>query len=280
MAAKNEFNPTLSCGKGCGIGCLGIILLFIFFTVLDSIVQYYESANIGEKIGLVLLFLFIIVLIGIAVYYNFNQQYQKREEYNYLENQIISALQEFQSNPDNNELRKEILANAAKLETLAREINLELHVNNHAKYQILQELNEIEYQATLKKLQLMPDNLTLRNKVSELGKWLALNYSEKYSEQSLTNDLLVAISNRGNGGQATSVAQEIQKLGLLHSKGFITAEEFERGKALFLGNPPDKARKLLEILATLYRMKKQGALSESEYNTKKWDLLSGKLIKP
>ena len=139
--------------------------------------------------------------------------------------------------------------------------------------------NETKYKQALTLLQNNPSNPVLRNQVRNLGKWLALNYSEKYSEQSLTNDLMVCLSGHGNGGGGSSVAAEIQKLGVLYSKGLITQEEFERGKALFLGSPPDRAKKTLEALGSLYRLMKQGALSESEFNMKKWDLLSGKLIK-
>jgi hypothetical protein len=49
---------------------------------------------------------------------------------------------------------------------------------------------------------------------------------------------------------------------------------------MFLGNPPDIAAKTLDILDSLHKLKMGGALSESEYNIKKWELLGGKNLNP
>ena len=94
----------------------------------------------------------------------------------------------------------------------------------------------------------------------------------------MTNDLRVCLSGHRHNEGGSSVAA-IQKLEVLHSKGFITQEEFELGKTLFLGSPPEKGKIILEALGSFYRSMKQGDLSEAEYNMKKRDLLSGKLIK-
>ena len=75
-----------------------------------------------------------------------------------------------------------------------------------------------------------------------------------------------------------SVAQEIERLGQLLIAGVITGEEFERGKTLFLGAPPDKAASAVELLQNLDALKKKGVLSESEFNVKKWEILSERLI--
>ncbi|MCL2116979.1 MAG: SHOCT domain-containing protein [Planctomycetaceae bacterium] len=151
---------------------------------------------------------------------------------------------------------------------------------------------EQKYEAVLRQIKNDPNNSELRMEVRRLGKWLVANAPEKYSEQSLTNDLLAVTGGRLNGAgvvkveitnpeklHPVDVAEQVEKLGQLFLKGVITAEEFERGKALFLGSPPDVAKKTLETLDDLYRLQQKGALSEAEYNMKKWDLLSGKLIK-
>jgi hypothetical protein len=75
-----------------------------------------------------------------------------------------------------------------------------------------------------------------------------------------------------------SVAKEIEKLGQLLAAGVITEEEFERGKALYLGAPPDKAAAAIELLQNLDALRKKGVLSESEFNTKKWEILSEPLL--
>jgi len=153
------------------------------------------------------------------------------------------------------------------------------------------EKKENEYKATLSLLQNKPSNSELRNKVIELGRWLIQHDNmlgedeikfqrrRQYSEQSLANDLTICLSGRSESIlEPKSVADEIKKLGELVSSNIITREEFERGKSLFLGSPPDKSQKILDVLANLHRLRQQGALSESEYNMKKWDLLSGKLV--
>ena len=77
----------------------------------------------------------------------------------------------------------------------------------------------------------------------------------------------------GNGG---SIADEIAKLGELAQQGVITQEEFSRGKELFLGRAPDEAADQVALLRQLHGLWKSGVLSESEFNMKKWDLLSSK----
>jgi len=151
---------------------------------------------------------------------------------------------------------------------------------------------ERKYEAVLRQIKNDPNNAELRMEARRLGKWLVANAPERYTEQSLTNDLLAITGGRLDGTgtgvvkveitnpeklQPVDVAEQVEKLGQLFLKGVITAEEFERGKALFLGNPPDVAKKTMETLNDLYRLQQQGALSEGEYNMKKWDLLSGKL---
>lgn len=90
---------------------------------------------------------------------------------------------------------------------------------------------------------------------------------------------MICLSGYGGNVSAPNIAEEIQKLAELHSKSIITQEEFERGKSLFLGASKDKAHQTLEALVNLHQLMKQKVISESEYNVKKWELLSGKLIK-
>jgi hypothetical protein len=149
---------------------------------------------------------------------------------------------------------------------------------------------EEQYEQILERIKNNPNDGNLRLEARRIGKWLTSHLPQKYTEQSLTNDLIAVIGGHPDGKgvvkveitnpeklQPVDVAEQVEKLGQLFLKGVITAEEFERGKALFLGNPPDVARKTMETLDDLYRLQQKGALSEGEYNIKKWDLLSGKL---
>ena len=150
---------------------------------------------------------------------------------------------------------------------------------------------EQEYERLLEKIKNNPEDRSLRLDVRKVGKWLVANMPQQYTEQSLTNDLLAVLGAQTGADvlkveitnadklNPVDVAEQVEKLGQLFLKGVITAEEFERGKAMFLGNPPNVAQLTMETLDDLYSLKQKGALSESEYNVKKWDLLSGKLIK-
>ena len=148
---------------------------------------------------------------------------------------------------------------------------------------------EEQYEQLLEQIKNNPNDSDLRLKLRHIGKWLTAHCPNKYTEQSLANDLAAVWGTNPAAGvmkveitnpeklHPVDVAEQVEKLGQLFLKGVITAEEFERGKAMFLGNPPDVAKKTMETLNDLYRLQQKGALSESEYNIKKWDLLSGKL---
>ena len=129
------------------------------------------------------------------------------------------------------------------------------------------------YITALSELQKNPSCLSLRKKAWDLG------IEAGRSEQQVTNEILMNSIGLGEGVAKTNVAEEIQKLSVLHTTGVITQEEFDCGKALFLGSPPDKVKKTMEAIANLHQLMKLGALSEGEFNMKKWDLLAGKLVK-
>jgi hypothetical protein len=153
------------------------------------------------------------------------------------------------------------------------------------------------YYKSLQKLKQHPNDPELREHTVQLGrKYAALSKDakgrRKFDETALTNDLFAACARATTGQDSVakvevtnpgalsqkSVAQEIEKLGQLFLTGVITAEEFERGKTLFLGTPPDKAASAVELLQSLDALKKQGVLSQSEFNMKKWEILSERLL--
>jgi len=151
------------------------------------------------------------------------------------------------------------------------------------KIQRFYEVLSIRYYALLNRLKTV-DLPALRSELLNVGRnlqKLTLNpFNSEWSEQRLANDLAVLSSAAVHSGSSGNVAVQIEKLGELYKSGVITQEEFDRGKALFLGNPPDVAAKTLNILDGLHKLKTNGALSESEYNVKKWELLSGKNLNP
>jgi len=73
---------------------------------------------------------------------------------------------------------------------------------------------------------------------------------------------------------AAAVADELERLARLVQEGAISPEEWKRAKALILGQPKDKQADAIERVAKLYRAYKTGALSQSEFNMTKWDILS------
>lgn len=150
------------------------------------------------------------------------------------------------------------------------------------------------YAGGLQQLKKDPNNPDLREKALQLGRVYSLkvNNSNRVNEVTIQNDINAACA-RATVGQfevgkveitnsvalgGQSVAEEIEKLKHLFLAGVITAEEFERGKTLFLGAPPDKAGAAIELLQNLDLLRKQGVLSQSEFNMKKWDILSERLI--
>lgn len=153
------------------------------------------------------------------------------------------------------------------------------------------------YQESLQKLKHDPNNPDLRELTLKIGRQYAdltrnSDGRSVFDEVALMNDINAACARApfGQNGivkvevtnplavSGRSVAQEIEKLGQLLIAGVITGEEFERGKTLFLGAPADKAASAVELLQNLDVLKKKGVLSESEFNMKKWEILSERLI--
>ena len=73
---------------------------------------------------------------------------------------------------------------------------------------------------------------------------------------------------------STSVADELGKLAALRDAGIISSDDWERAKDLYLGKRPDERAEVIEQLKKLYDLRRDGVLSEAEFNIKKWDMLS------
>jgi hypothetical protein len=72
----------------------------------------------------------------------------------------------------------------------------------------------------------------------------------------------------------SGMSHEIARLAALADEGVISQEEFTRGKELFLGKTRDARENALTLLRQLHALYKSGVLSESEFNMKKWDVMS------
>jgi hypothetical protein len=73
-----------------------------------------------------------------------------------------------------------------------------------------------------------------------------------------------------------SPADELGRLSQLRAEGAISDLDWERAKDLYLGKRPDARQAMIEQLRGLHDLHRRGALSESEFNMKKWDVLSQK----
>jgi hypothetical protein len=81
-------------------------------------------------------------------------------------------------------------------------------------------------------------------------------------------------SNEGARQGSLDIADEIEKLARLTQEGILTDEELARAKEMLLGRPQSHVDQSMHQLMDLNELKKQGVLSESEFNMKKWDILS------
>jgi hypothetical protein len=86
------------------------------------------------------------------------------------------------------------------------------------------------------------------------------------------------VAGRDTSSGRTSVADEIQRLSQLAGEGIITQDEWLRAKDHLIGASPSQVDEASKLLRQLHALLVQGVLSESEYNMKKWDILSLRLI--
>jgi hypothetical protein len=76
----------------------------------------------------------------------------------------------------------------------------------------------------------------------------------------------------------SSISDELEKLYQLAKEGIINDDEWTRAKEMYLGKPLDKREQSIQTLRKLYDLHETGVLSKSEFNTKKWEILSKKDI--
>jgi hypothetical protein len=112
--------------------------------------------------------------------------------------------------------------------------------------------------------------------------WIAMSHGKQVrvvadptDANGIAEAINAAIAERESStGSGQSVAEELEKLAALRGAGVISPEDWERAKSLFLGKEPDERDKAVGRLRKLHELHREGVLSESEFNSKKWDILA------
>jgi len=132
----------------------------------------------------------------------------------------------------------------------------------------------------LTKISAVHSKKKIRNKPYTLTFWwegkeenLLSTFDQEAEEFTATLNQLVSTSASAPAA-AMSVADEIAKLSQLADEGILSQEELTRAKEMFLGKPPSQIDESIRLLRNLKDLHKSGVLSESEFNMKKWDVMS------
>jgi hypothetical protein len=72
------------------------------------------------------------------------------------------------------------------------------------------------------------------------------------------------------------VGSEDEALRSLADEGILSETELLDAKNALWGEPPIEFRKMTRMLSELHHLYKEGVLTESEFNSKKWEVLSRK----
>ena len=73
---------------------------------------------------------------------------------------------------------------------------------------------------------------------------------------------------------SANVASQLSAMHSLWSEGALSDAEYRRAKELFLGRPPDAEEQAARSLRNLKQLLDSGVLTESEFRSKKWQILS------
>jgi hypothetical protein len=95
--------------------------------------------------------------------------------------------------------------------------------------------------------------------------------------KTLSSNLESVLSGSSLARNTHNLSEALTRLSGLKSEGIITEEEFERAKSGFIGSSVEVAENSIGILRQLHSLLQSGVLSESEFNMKKWDILSKKI---
>lgn len=144
-----------------------------------------------------------------------------------------------------------------------------------------------KYEAALAALENDPSNVALRRAALQKGRvmtglYRALDQSRRgnwaaaaYDETRVRNDIdaISAVS----AGTPLSHADELQKLAKLHKDGVISIDELTSLKAR-LSSSSTNVQDVIRLLRGLKDLEKEGVLTPGEFNMKKWEILSKRLL--
>jgi len=103
----------------------------------------------------------------------------------------------------------------------------------------------------------------------------SIDLSAPFTEmEQLVSDIDAAKSGALIVKNTTAAASALDQLVPLLNDGILTQEEFDRAKDGFLGANVEVRESSVGLLRQLHSLHKSGVLSESEFNLKKWDILS------
>jgi hypothetical protein len=145
-----------------------------------------------------------------------------------------------------------------------------------------------QYQDALAALESDPTNAALRKAALEKGRVMSglfrglrgdANSSDAnvalHEEARVRNDI-DAVSTLSSG-HALSYADELGKLAALQKDGVISMQEFDNLKDR-LASKPSNVQDVIRLLRGLKELKNEGVLTPGEFDMKKWDILSKRIL--
>lgn len=144
-----------------------------------------------------------------------------------------------------------------------------------------------QYEAALAALENDPASIELRRAALAKGRVMTSLYrgldpkrrggwaAAAYDETRVRNDIdsISAVP----AAATPSYADELQKLAKLQKDGVISIEELENLKAR-LASKPGNVQDVIRLLRGLKDLEKEGVLTQGEFNMKKWEILSKRLV--
>jgi hypothetical protein len=145
-----------------------------------------------------------------------------------------------------------------------------------------------EYKAALAALENDPTNVALRKAALEKGRVMSRLYrglhrdstgtdaAAALQEEARVRNDIDAVSSLSTGN-ALSYADELGKLAALQKDGVISMQEFANLKAR-LASKPSNVQDVIRLLRGLKELKNEGVLTPGEFDMKKWDILSKRIL--
>ena len=140
--------------------------------------------------------------------------------------------------------------------------------NDNVKEHILNNDNVKKHTTTSFEIECVQLLLTLTNgdSIDIISPFVEINQLVKDIDAAKSGALVVK--------NTTAAADALDQLVPLLNDGILTQEEFDRAKAGFLGATVEVRESSVGLLRQLHSLHKSGVLTESEFNLKKWDILS------